>query len=64
MLTITLGYHLTYPNHLPLLIIGCGNGNSTKSLLSICSKVVSIEVNDTLIKMAEENITSADYKAA
>lgn len=45
-----------------VLEIGCGNGNSTMSFLSRGCKVVCVEINDTLITMAEENITNAGYK--
>lgn len=47
-----------------MLEIGCGNGNGTKQLLAVSKKVVSIEINDSLIKIAEQNLQQAGYKVA
>lgn len=44
-----------------MLEVGCGNGNSTKKLLNISKKVVSIEINDSLIQTAELNLQQAGY---
>lgn len=45
-----------------MLEIGCGNGNSTRQLLAVSKKVVSIEINDSLIQVAQQNLQQAGHK--
>lgn len=50
------------PSCASMLEIGCGNGNSTKQLLTVSKRVVSIEINDALIQIAQQNLQQAGYK--
>lgn len=50
----------------PTLIfeIGCGNGNGTEALLKCGAKVVSIEINQSLLNKTADYLTECGYKVA